>query len=214
MKPENPEAPECTLLSPSLCTIFHKDSLTIILSIWTALQLVWVTMLLVTQLVQIARNLTTYESLKGHLHGGTPVDALNTFVTTGDLSQDIADGGAGPAASGPTPAPKKSLWQQWKSLLGLDTFFTLAFQGSAAHRQQRAGGARRGNPWSRGVVTNCKDFFCDDSPVFKRRENGYAKLGGERVDYTRLYEVPRMRYRSGGGESGWYEAVGGEEEGV
>jgi hypothetical protein len=38
-------------------------------------------------------------------------------------------------------------------------------------------------------------------------------LGGERVDYTRLYDVgdiPKMRYARAGGER--YESVGTEEE--
>lgn len=48
--------------------------------------------------------------------------------------------------------------------------------------------------------------------MFGKKEGGYARLAGERVDYTRLYEVPRMRYARGGG-GGRYESVAGEEEG-
>lgn len=66
------------------------------------------------------------------------------------------------------------------------------------------------------MVTNCKDFWCDGQPVFGKREGGFARLGGERVDYTRLYDVndvPKMKYARGGGEGGRYESVGAEEEG-
>lgn len=175
-------------------------------------------MLLCVQLLQVARNLTTYESMRGHLHGQSPADAVTSFVTTGDTSQDVTGSGAGSGSTngfgsgqdvGDIPKrkePKASVWQQWKRLLGLDTFVATAMQSSHHDHQSR------GNPFSRGVVTNCKDFFCDGSPVFGRKEGGYARLGGERVDYTRLYEVPKMRYqRSGGGEGGRYESLGAEE---
>lgn len=172
-------------------------------------------MLLCVQLLQVGRNLTTYESMRGHLHSDTPADALNSFVTTGDTSQDVADtsgnadtnGFGSGQDTGDTP-PKKhqhhSIWDQWKRLLGLDTFVATATQAG----QQ----SRRGNPWSRGVITNCKDFWCDGAPLFKHKESGYARLAGERIDYTRLYDVPKMMYSRGGGTAGRYEAVSAEEE--
>lgn len=49
--------------------------------------------------------------------------------------------------------------------------------------------------------------------MFKGKESGFARLGGERVDYTRLYDVPRMRMqRQDRGGGGRYEAVANEEE--
>ncbi|KAH7062845.1 AFG1-like ATPase-domain-containing protein [Paraphoma chrysanthemicola] len=206
---DTPKNVQCAVISEDLCKILNKDPFTIVLSIWAAFQLTWVTMLLCVQLLQVARNLTTYESMRGHLHSGTPADALNSFVTTGDTSQDVTGGNAATNGfgsgqdTGDAPRrrePKSSIWDQWKRLLGLDTFVATALQGSqAGHRVQR------GNPWSRGIITNCKDFFCDGSPVFGKKEGGYARLAGERVDYTRLYEVPKMRYARGGGEGGRYE---------
>jgi hypothetical protein len=218
---EKPKNVTCNVISDDLCEEFNKDPFTIVVSIWAAFQLSWVTMLLCVQMLQIARNLTTYESMRGHLHNHTAADALNSFVTTGATSQDVA-GGAGSAptngfgsgqdigdAARPRQ-PKQSLWSQWKRLLGLDTFAAIALRGSAAG-QPRARAARRENPFSRGVVSNCKDFFCDGSAVFGKKEGGYARLGGERVDYTRLYEVPKMRYqRERAGER--YERVAAEEE--
>lgn len=220
---DTPKDVQCNILSDDLCEILHKDPYTIVLSLWAAFQLTWVTMLLCVQLLQVARNLTTYESMRGHLNSHTPADALNSFVTTGDTSQDVT-GDAGSAAptngfgsgqdTGDAPAAHRhqhqsSIWDQWKRLLGLDTFVVTALQGSQAGQQRR-----RGNPWSRGIITNCKDFWCDGAPVFKMKESGYARLAGERVDYTRLYEVPKMKYsRGGGGNAGRYEAVSAEEEG-
>ncbi len=85
-------------------------------------------------------------------------------------------------------------------MLGLDTFFNIAFNGYHGSKKQ----ARQPkNPFSRGVITNCKDFWCDSAPIFGRRENGAAKLGGGVVNYTRMYETPpRMRIRRGRGEGG------------
>ncbi|KAF2637453.1 palmitoyltransferas-like protein akr1 [Massarina eburnea CBS 473.64] len=213
-KVKKPKDVTCAVISDDLCEILHKDPYTIVLSIWAAFQLTWVTMLLCVQLIQIARNLTTYESMRGHLHDKTPVDALNTFVTTGSTSQDVTANGLGSGQdTGDTPSarpqPRSSIWDQWKRLLGLDTFVATALQGSQAGRQRR----RVGNPWSKGLVTNCKDFWCDGAPVLKGRESGFARLAGERVDYTRIYEVPKMRYsRSSGADGGRYESVGTEEE--
>ena len=212
---------ECNVLSDDLCEILYKDPFTIVLTIWAAFQLTWVTMLLCVQLLQVARNLTTYESMRGHLHSGTTADALNSFVTTGDTSQDVAGGNAPTAGfgsgqdTGDAPASRphqhQSIWDQWKRLLGIDSFVQTALHGSQADQRRRVGG----NPWSRGVVTNCKDFWCDGSPLFKGRESGYGRLGGSRVDYTRLYEIPKMKYaRSGGGDGGQYEAVSAQDEQV
>jgi hypothetical protein len=221
---ENRDTPKdvtCVIISEELCKIYNRDPFTIVLTIWAALQLTWVTMLLCVQLLQVARNLTTYESMRGHLHSHTSADALNSFVTTGDTSQDVAGNNTATNTNGfgsgqdtgdlPRPRqPKHSIWDQWKRLLGLDTFFAIALHGSQAQQMQRT--QPRGNPWSRGIVTNCKDFFCDGSPVFGKKEGGYARLAGERVDYTRLYEVPKMRYaRGGGGDGGRYESVAAEE---
>jgi palmitoyltransferase len=58
-------------------------------------------------------------------------------------------------------------------------------------------------------VGNCKDFWCDPAPVFGRRQNGAAMLKGQVVDYTSMYETPRMvMTRSRGGQDGGrYESI-------
>ncbi|KAF2623633.1 hypothetical protein BU25DRAFT_442384 [Macroventuria anomochaeta] len=187
-----PKDDACNVLSDDLCEILNKDPFTIVLSIWAAFQLTWVTMLLCVQLLQIARNLTTYESMRGHLNSHTAAEAVTSFVTTGDTSQDVAGGAAstGPAGNAPTngfgsgqdtgdvpkrPQPKHSVWDQWKRLLGLDTFVAIALHGSNAD-QMRAQRQRRGNPFSRGIVTNCKDFWCDD--IIKNLQDLHDMLAG------------------------------------
>lgn len=107
---------------------------------------------------------------------------------------------------------KEGCFAQWKKLLGLDTFIATALHGSKAGEVMAR---RRENPFTRGVLRNCQDFWCDAggaSGFFRGRGDGISLLGGEEVDYRRLYSVPAggagggMSYRRGG-----YESVGTEE---
>lgn len=169
-------------------------------------------MLLFVQLSQIARAMTTYESMKGH-HAGP----VTTALATGSLT---AEGAAvGPTGSGPDPNPphgapghahphrrpqKQGCFEQWKKLLGLDTFVATALHGSRAGEVMAR---RRRNPFTHGFVRNCSDFWCDAGGgagvLFGKKAQGSGLLGGETVDYRKLYEIPAgMRYRAGG-----YEAV-------
>ena len=209
---DSPKGVECNVLSEDLCEILHKDPYTIILSLWAAAQLMWVTMLLMVQLLQVARGLTTFESMRGHLNSHTPAEAITSFVTTGDTSQETRSGSTNGFGSGQDtgegpkrPPPKHSVWDMWKRLLGLDTFAATAFRRSQASQP-----TNRGNPFSRGVITNCKDFFCDGTPILQKKESGFARLGGELIDYTRLYEVPKMKMRRQAGGAR-YEELGEEE---
>lgn len=209
-----PKDVQCNIVSASLCTILNKDPYTIVLIIWASLQLVWVTMLLIVQFMQIARAQTTYESMRGHMHAHPhgAGDALTTFATTGAISTEDAQIGAsnrGPDPVAAGPKRKEGCFEQWKRLLGLDTFMATAIHGSNAEAVQQR---QRQNPFTRGMLTNCKEFWFDGTPVFGyRKESGMARLGGERVDYTRMYEAPaRMVYRGDGGGPR-YEAVGSED---
>lgn len=114
---------------------------------------------------------------------------------------------------------KEGFWKQWTRLLGLDAFVATASNTSST---ASGGRRRRGNPYSRGVVTNCTDFWCDaTAPYFGRRKAGNglavgeAMLGGAVVDYARLYDVPVRTtgrggwWRGGGGGGMRYQAIGG-----
>ncbi|KAF2150947.1 zf-DHHC-domain-containing protein [Myriangium duriaei CBS 260.36] len=209
--PTPAQSQSCTLLSPSLCGEYLKAPFTTLLCAWSALQLIWVTMLLLVQLTQVARALTTYEAMRGHRVG--PVTAA---LTTGSLDPSTAGG-----AATPSPAPgqagqtgghkqrEKGCWPTWKRLLGLDTVLATAMYGSRASEMR----ARPANPYSSGLVKNCADFWTDGeaaggvggcvSGLTKKKTDGKGRLGGQSVDYTRLYTLPDggMRYRSGGYES-------------
>jgi hypothetical protein len=182
-------------------------------------------MLLFVHFVQIARALTTYESMRGNTEIPGPI---MTGLATGSLSADSAQitaSGAGPdptttssssTHSHPHKKAKEGCFSSWKKMLGLDVFFAIAFNGY--YGSKNGNGSRkekqrkRGNPFTRGIFRNCQDFW-GDGPVFGRKENGVALLGGQKVDYTSMYDVPRggfggMRYRGG------YEEVAVEEEGA
>jgi len=162
-----------------------------------------------------------------------PPDTITTALATGTTTLEGAQvdaSGAGPDATS-TPADphaghahaggrghshphkkKEGCWSQWKKLLGLDTFIATALHGSKA---DEVIARRRRNLFSKGLITNCSDFWCDAGGwkhLLSKREDGTAMLGGKEVDYRGLYEVPgggeggAMRYRSGG-----YESVADEE---
>ncbi|PYH41869.1 uncharacterized protein BP01DRAFT_359965 [Aspergillus saccharolyticus JOP 1030-1] len=152
-------------------------------------------MLCAVQLVQVSRNQTTYENMRGHsIDRSYPSSrAFASALTAGTTSLDAA--GLSSAGQGPNPAlvhnasqrhPRNGCVRQWTSLLGIDTFFATARDG--LRDGPRA--ARPRNPFSRGIITNCQDFWCDPAPYFGQREPGSAMLGGEIVNYNRMYEVP------------------------
>ncbi|EAS35590.2 palmitoyltransferase akr1 [Coccidioides immitis RS] len=198
-----PTDSECNILSSSLCSMVKRDTFTIILTFWIALQLVWVTMLCVVQLVQISRNQTTYENMKGHAfdYANPASRAITSALTTGTTSAELGglnSTGQGPNPSIPPPGHRRhhrhahgGCLSQWKKLLGLDTFMATAQEGLGDRRAARAQ-----NPFSRGIVTNCRDFWCDPAPYFGRRAPGSAMLNGEVVNYNDMYEVP-LRLRTG-----------------
>ena len=179
------------------------------------MQLLWVTMLLAVQMVQVARAQTTYESMRGHMHQGTQVSqVITSALATGTTSIDGAQ--LSNADMGPNPAiasgrhQHEGCFSQWKKLLGLDTFVATAIGGSEGGTGLR----RRGNPYSRGILTNCKDFWCDPAPYFGKRETGAAVLDGEAINYTRMYEAPprmKLRMPRQDEDGGVYHSVGSED---
>lgn len=164
------------------------------------MQLLWVTMLVFVQLLQISRAVTTRENMKG-FDLESPAAAVTSAILAGTPSVDGAelnDRNAGPsdmhadaAASAGQQRPRQSWWQQCKTMLGIDTFIMIALHGSRASEVQAQ---RRRNPFTRGIVQNLKDFFYDSEPIFKIRTDGKAMLGGEVVDYTTMYEAPPRRH--------------------
>ncbi|RDA85537.1 hypothetical protein CP532_3300 [Ophiocordyceps camponoti-leonardi (nom. inval.)] len=199
----------CRVLNASLCKMLNADAYTLLLATWISLQLVWVFMLIFTQFFQVSRGTTTYENMTGiHLGPPTTTTALTSTGTPLDPNlASLADG----TRSGPNAQRARGaggLVKQWSRLLGVDPFIeTIAGRGAAGGTNRR----RRKNPYSRGCISNCRDFWCDPAPCFARRDNGAAMLGGAKVDYTAMYVSPPLMRLTGMRTRGDYEAVGTEE---
>ena len=171
-------------------------------------------MLMAVQLTQVARAVTTYESMRGHMHGSSQAaEAITSALTAGSTSLEGAQLNGAPdpiSAGGHRPhRQKEGCFATWKKLLGLDTFVATASEGLEGTSRRR-----RGNPYSRGMITNCKDFWCDPAPYFGKRENGVAMLDGDVVNYTKMYETPpRMKLHrpQQDREGGMYHSVGTED---
>ena len=148
-----PNDKTCNILPEHLCDYILRDTFTVVLSVWTALQLTWVTMLLFTQLFLIARAQTIWERMRSNTHHmSRPTEIITSAVTAGSTSMEgaqisgsgMASDPTGPRASNPR-RKHEGCFEQWKKLLGLDTFVATA-SGKAT---------RRRNPYSRGIITNC-----------------------------------------------------------
>lgn len=185
-----------------------------ILTIWAALQLVWVVMLLIVQLLQIARAQTTWESMRSRTdRGSRAAEAINSAlvagtpsVSGGALNASLGSDPERESASRRTQARRDGWFSKCIKLLGVDTFVATAQSGVRFQR--------KGNPFSRGAITNCKDFWCDSTPYFTRREAGTAMLDRQVVNYMRMYETPpRMKARRSpnGREGGIYRSVSSED---
>ena len=182
-------SPSCVLPS-YLCAITAADTFLVAVAAWATLQLSWTIVLLISQLWQIARQMTTLEvsnlgrygfmggrggasmgQQMGHSHQQAGSDD-----TTGHGHQHHRHGLCGGGFI--------------MNLLGFDRFT----KGKAADGLARA--AKAPNPFHLGVIGNCKDFWT------MGRELG--------VEYERLYDVPpegfveakRRRVRDEGEDSG------------
>lgn len=181
-------------------------------------------MLLVVQLVQIARAQTTYESMHGdhghqHFNESKVAAVVASTIAAGSTSMDGAQLNSSERGPGPTVGHhhgrhNDTCFNKVKKALGVGAFVNItkdAGRGGGAARR------RRGNPFSRGVITNCKDFWCDPAPLLKpnKKSGGEALLGGGPVDYFKMYETPpRMRASGGSGSGGRYQRLAVEEEDI
>lgn len=181
-------SPSCPLPS-DLCAITAHDSFLVSVAVWATLQLTWTSILLASQLWQVARQMTTLEvsnlgrygfmggrggaSLSGqmgHRHQRTQ-DSVLPGVDTEDTAL-VND--AGSTASGVVHRHSGVCAGCGSgflmNLLGFDRFT----KGKAVDGLARAGKAS--NPFDQGIVKNCKDFW-----------TAGRELG---VEYDKLYDVP------------------------
>ena len=163
--------------------------------------------------------MTTYENMFGIGHQSAP--SLNSaFTSTGaplDPSHHLHSGpsSSSPSASAGNRHKHGGFLGQWGKLLGLDAFIeTATGRGAATNAKNKR---RKKNPYSRGCIANCRDFWCDPAPVFGSRDTGSAVLGGVPVNYTEMYESPALMELTAGPEMGMgrrnrgYQQVAGDE---
>lgn len=195
----------CHVLSADLCKVLNVDPYTLVLAGWATLQLTWVTMLIFTQLVQVSRAMTTYENMYG-VKSGSSTTAFTSTGTPLDPNHPSLSTSADAGAHG--HRHRGGMFKQWARLLGVDPFIeTVSGRGAATGKSKK-----KKNPYSRGCVGNCRDFWFDPAPVFGPKENGVAMLGGDKVDYTMMYESPSFMTIAGGRRArDGYEVVGTEE---
>ena len=189
------------------------------MSTWATLQLTWVSMLLFVQFIQVSRAMTTYENMFGvdHQLAGTLHTAFTSTGAPLDPNHPSAmppSGSAGQSEVGAHGHHHKhnhgGFLKQWGKILGVDTFIETATGRGAATGKNK----KKKNPYSRGCMTNCRDFWCDPAPMFGKRETGAAVLGGQSINYTDMYESPALMQLGAsrrGGTRGTYEAVAGDE---
>lgn len=177
-KPEDISA-SCPL-PIELCAATTYDSFLVSVAAWATLQLTWTSVLLASQLWQVARQMTTLEvsnlgrygfmggragaNMSGQM-GNRHNHRGNGQTVPGVDSEDTQSTGGGAHSHGHRHASGFLM-----NLLGFDRFT----KGKAVDGLTRAGKAA--NPFDMGVVANCRDFWT----------NG-KELG---VEYEKLYDVP------------------------
>lgn len=137
--------------------------------------------------------MTTYENMFG-IDSQSVASLTSAFTSTGaplDPTQLPPSGSAARPDGGPGHRhghghKHGGFLKSWGRLLGVDAFIATATDGGKDGKKKK----NKKNPYSKGCLTNCKDFWCDPAPVFGARENGAAVLGGAPVNYTDMYERP------------------------
>ena len=207
-----------------ICQPLITDPYTSLLTIWAAVQLCWLTLLVVVQYYQISRGITTHELTNlqkyGFLGGGN--------ITPEDRMQDGISSRLPPVPTQhnhPTGKLHKCL-----RILGVEQFFT-----TFKDRRQRAVAQRRGmNPFDQGGFwTNCGDFWAVPTDLgedgqsawldrglrvrgmgFQLAKGGEGRLGGEEVNYFELWDVPEKRRKVRRTADQEYESLGQVEDAV
>lgn len=198
-------------MNPESCRIVNAEPYTLFLAIFSSLQLTWVLMLLFVQFVQVMRGMTTYENMYG-VADLSSSSSIGSSVTANGMPLDPNHPNFDVANSAPGHGhghghSHTSALRTWTRLLGVEPFIeTVRGTGAATKKSQR-----RRNPYSRGCMANCRDFWCDPAPMFGTRDHGSALLGGEPVNYMDMYESPTMAGLTSARRRGGYEEVAGEE---
>ncbi|KAH9052196.1 DHHC palmitoyltransferase-domain-containing protein [Lactarius vividus] len=185
---ESSLAPASSCLLPaSVCNLTTTDMFLFSVATWSTLQLVWTIVLLVSQFLQIARQMTTLEVSNLGRYGFMGSRGGSLATQMGHRHMPPPPGDSDDALSGEsTPVGGHAHAHAHRHASGCNSGFLMQLvgfdrftSGKAANGLARAGHAT--NPFNVGVVGNCRDFWT------RGRELG--------VEYDRLYEIPAEGFR-------------------
>ncbi len=172
-----------------MCLATQHDTFLFSVAVWAGLQLTWTIILLVAQTVQIARQMTTLEVSNLGRYGFMGGKAGASMTTQSNFMAQRAASGSHTAAAGEESHGEEGhhhhgvrdlacgLCNALLRVVGLDLYT----RGKAGEGLKRASSAS--NPFSFGVVTNCRDFW-----------TAGRELG---VRYEELYEIPVEGFHPG-----------------
>lgn len=166
-------------LTPSMCQLTATPGVPLVIAIsgWATLQLVWTIVLLVSQLWQVAVQMTTFEVSNVQRWGwmGGRANSVNQ-TSSQSSSTPMSPGLASSAAD--ADEQKKTAHAPRKGWLCCPPFLLtlLGFDRFTRGRAPIPSTSKVQNPFDKGIVTNCMDFW-----------RAGKELG---VEYGELYEVP------------------------
>ncbi|KZV90969.1 hypothetical protein EXIGLDRAFT_107061 [Exidia glandulosa HHB12029] len=196
--PQLPDADLEMCSFPSfICTAMAHAPFVLAITAWCTLQLSWTIILWLSQLWQIARQMTTLEVTNLGRYGfmGSRGTSLATQMGHSHVQHDARGDDLGDSV-GPRHSHKHAGGCSGAAgfllnVLGLDRFT----KGKAVDGLARAGKAS--NPFNVGIVGNCKDFW-----------TAGRELG---VEYERLYAVPQEGWAEARRQRRWEEQDSGRK---
>ncbi|OUM51908.1 hypothetical protein BVG19_g1047 [[Candida] boidinii] len=200
----------CSLLGEDSCKGYYNTPYTFYLLSWTMLQLVWLSLVLLSQTFQLLKGLTTYEANNLHRFGVNSDGLTNSsFVPEEFLDrpeqqqqqqqQQQHQGqqqSQGSILGKFLCIPGYLVNSQLSHLTGLDQFIITT--------REMFNKTSKKLIFNFGMKTNCLDFWFMKSEdenyslknLFKLPIEGEADLNGRLVDYYHLYELPSFSRHS------------------
>lgn len=169
LAPSLPSDSSCPI--PLLCQAAQFDTFALTTTIWATLQLTWTSILLIVQLVQIGREMTTLEVSNlgryGFMGGAGERGTKQVGAEGGEGEVEHVHGVECDQAKPPTSSSSSSTQSNFLlKILGIDRF-------TKDKKTVRALTSVGVNPFHQGIFRNCLNFW-----------------GEEKVDWRRVYEVP------------------------
>ncbi|KTW25902.1 hypothetical protein T552_03176 [Pneumocystis carinii B80] len=186
---------KCFAFLKLLCEPFLLDPFTFVLALWTFLQLIWVTLLLIVQLFQISHSITTNEARN-----------LDKYGFMGKIEQDFYKKDAAYMLNSTLSNSDVeshhycSHKKRYRMLLMLSRFLGIhhflkiisIFSKSVSLINNTK------NPFNHGIVSNCKDFWSSGTGEIsvldftnKKKHSyteGSAYINGQLINYYYLYD--------------------------